>query len=467
MKKKLEIFGTFFIILFCVLMNLIFEKKEPIIIIILNINIFYLAYKLREEKKNIMIFYFVACNFIFNTSIALTNYLDNKYLLNSMFFTNNVPFNLEISKFIYDILIINCIGILLGEVIIKFLKGKDNKVLIKNENILLKILFFFFCISFGVILILNILEVKDRISIGYAISYTKEISKNISYYLLTLFNFLIIIYLALKPNISIKTKIIVILNIFLLFISSFGGSRGIFLIGFVFFIWYLEVSEIFKLKKRHMFILIFLVAVYSSYISDMREDYGKKSFQYEKINFKIIEIPKNFLKSQNGTSGMIGYIKIFPEIFINENNGKMMFYSFHSFYDSIFDKKKLLSNIFNEKLGKRVASVTRVSYIVNPELVKKGYGLGGNYILEMYEIGKEAGVLIFSILFVLLIYFLENIFKNNNSVYKNIFVLLVFQKIFYAPRSLYFDFNIRKYIYLCLIYFIMSKLFTISKLKKR
>lgn len=462
MKEKLEVLISIFIIFLCVFINIIFEKKEQIIIIILNINIFYLSYRLKEDKKNIMIFYFIICNFLFNTSIALTSYLNDQYILNSMFFTHGIPFSREISKFIYELLIINSIGILVGILLIYFREKKKNIILKKNK-LLLNFLFYIFCISFGYVFIENIEYVKKVINIGYAASYKIENIKTLSYYLLTLFNFLIVIYLSLKPTFKIKMKIILVLYIFLLFISSFSGSRGIFLIGLVFFIWYLEVLEKFKIKKRYMVILAFLIFIYSDFISNVRENYGSNLNVKSKINMKIIEMPKRFLESQNGTAQMLGYIKTFPEIIDGENYGKMMFNSFYTFYNSFFNPEINLMEKFEENIGKKVTNFLRVSYIVNSKFVKEGYGLGGNYIIEMYEVGKELGVFLFSILFVFIIYYLENIFKKTTSVYKNIFIILVFQKIFYAPRSYYFDFNIRMYIYICIMYFVLSKCIKILK----
>lgn len=466
MKEKLEVLISIFIIFLCIFINIVFEMKEQIIIIILNINIFYLSYRLKEEKKNIMIFYFTICNFLFNTSIALTSYLNGQYILNSMFFTQGIPFDKEISKFIYELLIINSIGILIGILLIYFKKDKKN-ITLKENKLLLNFLFYIFCLSFGYVFIENIEYVKKVIKIGYAASYRMENIKTFSYYLITLFNFLIIIYLSLKPSFKIKMKIILTLYIFLLFISSFSGSRGVFLIGLVFFIWYLEVLEKFKIKKRHMVILAFLIFIYSDIISTVRESYGDDLNVKSKINMKIIEMPKKFLESQNGTAQMLGYIKKFPEIIDGENYGKMIFSSFYIFYNSFFNPEINLVGKIDENIGKKVSNFSRVSYIVNSKFVKEGYGVGGNYIIEMYEISKELGVFLFSILFVFIIYYLENIFKKNTSIYKNIFIILVFQKIFYAPRSHYFDFNIRMYIYICIMYFTLLKCIKILEIYNR
>ena len=467
MKEKLEVLISIFVIFLCILINIIFKMKEQIIIIILSINIFYLSYRLKENKKNIMIFYFTICNFIFNTSIALTNYLNGQYILDSMFFTYNVPFSLEISTFIYNILIINNLGILIGILLI-YLKKNIKNISFSKNKFLLNILFLFFCLSFGYVFIENIKEVKNIMNVGYVTYYTIKLEKTISYYLITIFNFLIIIFLAFKPIfIKKKLKIVICLYIILLLISSFGGSRAIFLIGLIFFIWYLEVLEVFKIKNRHMFIMAFLIFLYSDYISITRENYGSHLYNTQKINLKIIEMPKNFLESQNNTSKMIGYIKIFPDIIEGENNGKMMFHFLHTFYNSFFRKDLLLEKSYNEKIGKRNSDFSRISYIVNSNAVKHGHGLGGNYIIEMYELGKELGVFLFSILFVFIIYYLENMFKKNISIYKNIFIILVFQKIFYAPRSYYFDFNIRMYIYICIIFFVLTRCIKLLNLYSR
>ena len=141
----------------------------------------------------------------------------------------------------------------------------------------------------------------------------------------------------------------------------------------------------------------------------------------------------------------------------------MMLDSFYLFYDSIFNKE------FFEKeyIGEKAYNFSRISYIVNLDFAKKGNGLGGNYIVEMYEIGREYGVFFFSFLFIVGIHFLENSFKRNDSVYKNIFAIMVLKTVFIAPRSFYFGFNIRDYIYLCSSYFIMSTCINILRLSKK
>lgn len=458
MKEKLEIFISIFIIFLCIFINIIFEKKEQIILIILNINIFYLSYKLKEEKKNIMIFYFVVCNFLFNTSIALTKLLDRKYILESMFFTYGIPFNVGISKFIYNILIINSLGIVVGIIIIYFLKKKVNRFSYKIVNKeIFNIIFYISIIFFIYIIYLKIKEIKLVLDTGYVNSYLIKTSSNLSYYVTTLFNFLFIIFLSLKKKYNKKVGIVLFINLLITFIGALKGSRGHFLITLLFVIWYLEVLEIFKIKKRYIIFIIFLVSIYSDFILNIRESYGTQNNITIKIE-NIVDLPIKFLKSQNETSKMIGYIKTYPEIINGRNNGKMIFAHFYNFYDSFFRKNLILKNKYDENVGRKKSDFSRISYIVNSSVVRQGGGLGGNYIIEMYEVGKEIGVFCLSVFYVLIIYFLENILKKNNSIYKNIFVIFTFQNIFMAPRSYYFDFNIRTYIYIYVYYILFYRI---------
>lgn len=466
-KEKIEIILTVVLTILLLILKMCFEEKELIVILITSLNIIYLAYRMRERKKNIMIFYFSICNFIFNTSISLTKIVKNEYILNSMFFTNRVPYTKEISKFVYNILILNNLGILIGIIIIYFLKSVKNRYKIRTEKkIILKYITFILLISFIFVLKENLNNIKEVIRIGYVASYLRVQDKNLSYYIITIFSIFFTIYLGVKPTKNKKMIIVLIVSILIAFISSFSGSRGKFLIQLVFFIWYLEVQGYFKIKKRYAIILVFLVFIYSSKLVNIRENYGKSSYSVNKIeNLKIKELPLQFLESQNGTASLIGYLKIFPEIIEGENYGKMILGFYYTFYDSFFRKELLIKNKSKE-VGEKISNVSRISYIVNYDYVRKGSGLGGNYIVEMYEVGRETGVLFFSSFFVLLIFYLENLFKKDKSIYINIFVLMVFEVIFMAPRSIYFDFSIRQYLWICLCYFILSNFIKQIKIKK-
>ena len=319
----------------------------------------------------------------------------------------------------------------------------------------MKYLVIILLVSFIFILKENVDNVLEVMKIGYVKSYLREQEKNLLYYFITIFEFLFVIYFGLKPKKSKKILLIVIISIFVAFVSSFAGSRAVLLMKLVFIIWYLEVQNYLKIKKRYAILLIFLVFIYSNKIRNLRNTYGKQNYSITRIEKEtIIEIPLKFLESQNGTASLIGYIKVFPEIVEGEKYGKMILSSYYTFYNSFF-RKELLEKFKSKEIGEKMNDFSRISYIVNYNHLKKGYGLGGNYIIEMYEVGREIGVLFLSSFFILLIFYLENLFKKDKSVYCNIFVLLVFQSIFMAPRSYYFDFNIREYLWLCLGYFVL------------
>ena len=466
-KEKIEIILTVILTISLLLLKIYFEEKELIVIFITSLNIIYLAYIMRERKKNIMIFYFSICNFIFNTSISLTKMIKDEYILNSMFFTNGVPYTKEISKFIYNMLILNNLGILIGIIMIYFLKPIKNRYKIRYEKkIILKYIGFILVISFIFILKEDLNNIKEVIKIGYAESYLRVNDKNLSYYFITMFSIFLMIYLALKPKKNKKMMMILIISILIAFVSSFSGSRGKFLVKLIFFIWYLEVQNYFKIKKKYAILLVFLVFLYSNKLSNIRANYGKNNYSVSKIeSLKIMELPLKFLESQNGTASIIGYIKIFPEIVEGENYGKMILSSYYTFYDSFFRKELLVKNKSKE-IGVKINNASRISYIVNYNYVKMGGGLGGNYIVEMYEVGREIGVLFLSSFFVLLIFCLENLFKKDKSIYMNIFVLMVFEEIFMAPRSFYFRFEMKKYLWICLGYFILLNFIKQIKIKK-
>lgn len=456
MREKIEVILTIILTILLIILKACFEEKELVIIFITSLNIIYLAYRLRERKKNIMIFYFSICNFVFNTSISMTKIIKNEYILNSMFFTNRTPYTKEVSKFVYDILILNNLGILIGIILVYFFKSIKNRYKVRNDKkIILKYLVIILLVSFIFILKENVDNVLEVMKIGYVKSYLREQEKNLLYYFITIFEFLFVIYFGLKPKKSKKILLIVIISIFVAFVSSFAGSRAVLLMKLVFIIWYLEVQNYLKIKKRYAILLIFLVFIYSNKIRNLRNTYGKQNYSITRIEKEtIIEIPLKFLESQNGTASLIGYIKVFPEIVEGEKYGKMILSSYYTFYNSFF-RKELLEKFKSKEIGEKMNDFSRISYIVNYNHLKKGYGLGGNYIIEMYEVGREIGVLFLSSFFILLIFYLENLFKKDKSVYCNIFVLLVFQSIFMAPRSYYFDFNIREYLWLCLGYFVL------------
>lgn len=469
MIKKIDIFIGLISIIISLFIIYTFNNKEPVGIFIIYINIFYLSFKLKHNKKNIMIYYFVICNFIFNTSIALTNFLDNQYAINSMFFTNFKLFNNEISSFIYRMIYLNNLGILLAILII-YATNKKRKHVFKNrqeKSSMLKFMSKALLYFVPVYIFINISNIKLVAKIGYAASYLYT-NKNVNYYIMVLFGYFIIIFLSLKCKNKKLVKKVSGVYLFVLFIGSLTGSRGHFLIGVIFIIWYLEMMNIYKLKKKTIVLLLLFVFLYSDALSNLRQYYGKTSSEKIKV-FEvqnILDKPIRFLKSQNGSGSMIGYLKVYPEIIDGDNNGKMIMSSIYMFFDSFFRKELVLGRKINYDIGRKKSDFSRVSYIINYEKVKRGYGLGGNYIVEMYEVGREYGVFILSIIFVFIIYWLENLIRLDISIYSNIFAMMVLNNIFMAPRSYYLDFNIRSYLYILGFYFIISQMIIILKRRR-
>ncbi|MGO3801515.1 MAG: O-antigen polysaccharide polymerase Wzy [Fusobacterium sp.] len=466
LNKKFEIIVSIIIIVLTVIfkeINIIYKLES---ILLLNLMIFYFAFRLKSLGKNVIIFYFCCCNFLFNNGIVYIKLTEKSYFIKSMFFTNHQYFSWEVSNFIYNILYLNSIGILIGIIIIYLKKRTINNINYRKQlsnKIIIKYLEYIIIILFGYVLFNNISIFKNIINLGYKSIYLKPNIKNINYYLNVIFQILSIIYFSLKPLDSKKFKVIIFLLTINQLIISLSGSRGQLLIFLIFIFAYLEIVNVFKFKFKYLIIVFMVIALYSEFLVQMRATYGTRT-DSKTINIsKVKELPNKFLKSQIGTVGMIGYLKTFPEIVDGENYGKMIFSSFYNFYDSIFRKEiRNKKAEFNYEKGVRSSNFSRISYIVNYKILKEGGGLGGNYIVEMYECGKEYGVLFFSIFFIFIIYYFENILKKNRNIYLNIFSIMVLGKIFYAPRSYYFNFNIRTYLWICLIYFIMKKLIKIE-----
>lgn len=465
MKKILEILISIILLIISIILILIFEEQELLVINIQNIILFYLAYMIKKQKKNIMIFYVIICNFLFNTSIAFTNFIDNNYLINSTFFTYNILFTEEISKFIYKILILNNIGLILGVLIIYKFKPKAN---LKRINIEKKqYICLFFYILLGTLLYIvfkNITIIKNIMNLGYVKSYLTVTNDGIGNYIIIIINMMFIIFFSIKPQYNKKTKVIFLIFLGLGFLNSFKGSRSLFLANLIFLIWYLEFMGYFVLKMRYIAILFLAICFYSQFMVNFRNSFGNENLKEKKVH--ILELPNEFLKSLNGTSKIIGYLKTHPSIISSENNGKMILTSFYTFYNSFFKPELNLYKKYDLDIGRKASHFRRISYIVNANMVKEGKGIGGNYIVEMYEVGREYGVIILSLFFIMLVYFLENILRKDNSVYLNIFVILLFQKIFLAPRSSYFDILFREYIYICLVYFIVLNIIKFNLPKK-
>lgn len=468
--KKMEILISIILIIITFIVkeeNIEYKLKS---ILLLNIMIFYFSVKLKNSGRNIMIFYFVCCNFLFNVGIVYINLIKKNYLIESMFFTNNIYFSLEVSEFIYDILYLNSLGILIAILLIMFnlkkVKLNSKNISLKKENVAIKKLLFYLIIILSVYVIsTNFNYLKFIMKIGYAKSYTLPKIKNIIYYINTIFSFILFIYLSLNPRNNKKFKILIFLIIINQFIISLRGSRGQFLLFIIFIFWYLETRKIFKIKMKYLVVCFILITLYSEIMVQLRSSYGTRKIKKDFEISQITELPIGFLESQVGTVGMVGYLKTFPEIIEGDNNGKMILSSFYNLYDSFFRKEILKKKgEYNYEKGSKANSFSRISYIVSYKHVKKGGGLGGNYIAEMYEIGKEYGVFFLSMIFIYIIYFLEKLYKKNKSVYINIFILMIFREIFYAPRSHYFNINFRTYFYICFLYFIMKEIF--SRLKK-
>lgn len=413
-------------------------------IIILSTYIFTILLSIKKKYIVITLFLISLFVFIYGRIVLLPLICKDKIII-SWFHYYNI--SEDTLYFIYKILIYNLFGIILGILCFKpkIYKYK-NTLILNNKKIILSFLFFtlvFFCLN-------NYFYLKKLYTIGsYLDIYLgKNFSSNgVIRILGVMFYPLLIISISLYNEDKCK-KLLLFLYLFSNFIFSLGGSRAAF-INSVFVVIYFSIK---KVKFRD---LIILACCFLSLIlfSQMLLLYRSQN----KVQIKTEKVFKEFIFQQGITGTYLALLKDKPELFT-----RRLPYIFAS-----KKPKSQLDNSIDIIGGNGIELAHQLSIRSNYSMYKKGMGMGGNYIIEMYDLGKEYGVLILSFFHT---YIALCCFQNINR-YKylfRIFIFLYLDQYFLIPRASYLPEIFRPRTYCTVtIYFIIILVIKVSRKRRK
>lgn len=145
----------------------------------------------------------------------------------------------------------------------------------------------------------------------------------------------------------------------------------------------------------------------------------------------------------------IGYYKDYPQI---KFKNKSIIFSF------IWGgPEKLINKVKEQEYNCKESFYNgeRVSSIINEELLKKGHGAGGNYLIEILEIGDCGGVSFFSMIYTLSLQYIQIKLKEYNLLIRVLFLTFIYRN-FMAPRAHYLTIGVLDLAGLFVIYIFLK-----------
>lgn len=372
-----------------------------------------------------------------------------------------IKFSLETDIFVTDLLFINLLGIYIGNLISKKNNIKLTLSKEKNENIKKKIIFiliflflpFYFKFSFEILSTLKNLEYIDYYRIGMSNLNKSNFLEKICY---NIYLFTIFFGLSLK-KLSKKEKLFfIILNIINTFFTALRGTRAIFLANICFSIWYLSREKIIKLDIKKL--IIIGISLFSLII-------GLQNFREKKEvisnNSSITKILEKVIRSQGTTGTFLCLLKEKTEIFEKD---KIPFIISNLIGLRLKPQNKENSNkIINSN---NVVLADKMSVTLNRDKYIEGKGMGGNYIIEMFDLGGKFGIIFLSTILTLFLNFIDRNYNSFSWITRSFFIFII-PKIFLIPRFNYFIYiPIKDLIRFLFVYFLIIVLSEILKNKK-
>lgn len=289
----------------------------------------------------------------------------------------------------------------------------------KVMNLFKKIIVFFLVLTFISSILVNIEKMIFVLNNDYRSLYTDAfhsifptaISKLASYYLI-----FFLFYLSLensKRNICISLTLFMLNNI----INLLSGSRFLFVYGIILILFYLLISCFNnnvglskKIKKISIYVCLLFIPLLLVFLNMYN---GIRNDNFSKTVNPIFEI-ESFFVSQGRSANLITYAQIYE----NELKSGHANFVFGNYYDTLVEKSnKIFNTSTNTNKPENNFGTVISKKVLGEESVKKGNGLGTNYLAELYISYGFVGIILFNILFGMLLgYFYLN--NNNGFIYK-------------------------------------------------
>jgi len=430
------------ILLYFFLMALIIDSYIAIDILIENVDIIKLIFiffvflilvllsilTLIDKKYILLLFFFIA-NMAFTYGRIIVESPDN---VRGLFFAPYY-FSIETYVFIMKNLYINLAGIVFGLLLIDFFPSRKKHFF---ENTISKIDTLYYSILFYMLLILtgiSLFFIFQKVQILYSAGYLASRAYNSSF--LSIYSIFLIAFIGigLSLNISKKFKdLMLYLFLFNGLIVGLQGARGGFVITILIYYWYKAFILDQKIEiKKFLFIgigLILSVALLS-YLRSGSNSYIDDNF------WNIISI---LLSEQGSSIALLGYYKDYSAIQQIPHAVPYIFGIIYNVFLLIFDHGLYHLYATNASIAEHSSIVgQRFGAILNPSLFERGAGVGGNYIVEEYDLLGYFGVFSFTGLYVFFINYIQNYFKKSNRIFLKTLIFVFIYLSLFMPRTQY------------------------------
>lgn len=196
---------------------------------------------------------------------------------------------------------------------------------------------------------------------------------------------------------------------------------------------------------KYFIIIIIMIILSVALLSNLRsgtDDYTKFSFFY---------IATTILSEQGSSVAIIGYYKDYN--ISNAIHLPFIFGIFHNLYLLLFDNNlyhlmrtnaeyALNSSIVGQNIGAHT----------NPLLYDEGAGIGGNYIVEEYDIFGFVGVFFLTAIYVYFVYKIQEILKYSNNIFIKTLIFVFLYMALFMPRTQYFTIGLTQFLSVLISY---------------
>lgn len=429
-----------FILAYFIIINGRLFNSIPVCIFSLTITfIFIFINSIINYKKRLPFIFFLLAFFIF----TMGQYYFENVSNDSMYYKNFA--DIYVTKTIY-IQFLALVFTFLGYKIfenINFSKTKNVKFNQKTLHIYKKLILIGLLITGISSILINIEMSICSIKNGYLALYNgiyvsifPSIIQRLANYYFIFFCFFITLF---------KNKKIIILSFIMFLLNStinlLSGMRFEFVFGILFLIFYyiyyhLKNNIKFSKKIKNIsIIIILLIPIGVIFLSSYNKIRNKVAIE----NINLVNEFSSFFVSQGRSLNLITYAQIYEKEIKSKNTN----YVFGLFTDSLINKIDILTlKMFdfpdinvncNLNFGEDISKI-----VLGENLFEKGYGLGSQYLAEIYIEYDVIGVVIFSFIFGVIISFIYLLSFDN--IISEIFLFNLLLPILHVPRGLAFEF---------------------------
>lgn len=420
-----------------------------ILVLIIYFITLFLSYKIK--KSNYIVMLFLITLFIFQYGRINFLWILGDYKEQMNWFVYDL-FTDETKIFVNKLLFFNILGTFIGvlycvikkeEKIEEKIEGKKQIRYIRNTIIICICLLPIFLIrEYSILKKLYQISYADIYKIGIPSLNSNNFFLN---YIGTIYQCTVFLIFALVPKKNNHKIIMSVLYIITIFIFSLRGARSNLFSGIFMLIWYYHYFY----EKKIKIIAVSSIFIFLIIISNIVESYRNNNFNNNQNIF--IEKIENFIYSQGITGTLLSIPQTHPEIFVGEKVPYII---------SSFTGEKIVSQglEYNKvEKSKNIHLAQKMSYKLNKSLYISGAGVGGNYILEMFDFGKNIGIFFLSALFIIAIQYYSESIKKSNKIWMKAFLISQVSSIFMVPRENYIFLSNIKYIIIYIVVFFIIK----------